>query len=133
MQHSQASSLVCEVNCDSLGLLDQQAILECNSHGPPVSCVKAAPRNWTQLAKHTRVCLGSQSREIGDLGKPTHTLVPCWMPKPLPPRNQCTGWFALACNREDGFQFIRTPSKGTTNIYTHTHTVSRSYICRRGA
>ena len=26
-----------------------------------------------------------------DLGKPTHTLVPCWMPKPLPPRNQCTG------------------------------------------
>ena len=28
-----------------------------------------------------------------DLGKPTHTLVPCCMPKPLPPRNQCTGWF----------------------------------------
>ena len=25
----------------------------------------------------------------GDLGEPTHTLVPCWMPKPLPPRNQC--------------------------------------------
>ena len=22
-----------------------------------------------------------------DLGKPTHTLVPCWMSKPLPPRN----------------------------------------------
>ena len=33
------------------------------------------------------------------LGKPTHTLVPCWMPKPLPPRNQCTGWFAPACKR----------------------------------
>ena len=32
------------------------------------------------------------------MGKPTHTLVPCWMPKPLPPRNQCTGWFALANN-----------------------------------
>ena len=30
-----------------------------------------------------------------DLGEPTHTLIP-WMPKPLPPRNQCTGWFALA-------------------------------------
>ena len=29
-----------------------------------------------------------------DLGEPTHTLVPCWMPKPLPPRNRCTGWFA---------------------------------------
>ena len=29
-----------------------------------------------------------------DLGKPTRTLVSCWMPKPLPPRNQCTGWFA---------------------------------------
>ena len=31
-----------------------------------------------------------------DLGEPTHTLVPCWMPKPLPPRNQCAGWFAPA-------------------------------------
>ena len=30
------------------------------------------------------------------LGKPTHTLGPCWTPKPLPPRNECTGWFALA-------------------------------------
>ena len=29
-----------------------------------------------------------------DLGKPTHTLVPCGMPKPLPPRNQCSGSFA---------------------------------------
>jgi hypothetical protein len=29
-----------------------------------------------------------------DLGTPTYTLVPCWMPKPLPPKNQCTGWFA---------------------------------------
>ena len=28
-----------------------------------------------------------------DLGKPTHRLVPCWIPKPSPPRNQCTGWF----------------------------------------
>ena len=31
-----------------------------------------------------------------NLGKPTNTLVPCWMPKPLPPRNQCTGWFTPA-------------------------------------
>ena len=29
-------------------------------------------------------------------GKPTHALVPCWMPKPLPPRNQCTDQFAPA-------------------------------------
>ena len=31
-----------------------------------------------------------------DLDKPTHTLGPCWMPKPLPSGNQCTGWFAPA-------------------------------------
>ena len=29
-----------------------------------------------------------------DLGEPTHTLIPCWMSKPLPPRNECTGCFA---------------------------------------
>lgn len=23
-----------------------------------------------------------------------HILVPCWLPKPLSPRNQCSGWFA---------------------------------------
>ena len=34
----------------------------------------------------------------GDLGKPTHTLVPCWMLKPLPSRNQCTICFALVLN-----------------------------------
>ena len=28
------------------------------------------------------------------LGEPTHTLIPCWMPKSLLQRNQCTGWFA---------------------------------------
>jgi hypothetical protein len=33
---------------------------------------------------------------MGDLGEPTHTLIPCWMSKPLPPRIQCTGWFAPA-------------------------------------
>ena len=32
---------------------------------------------------------------VGDLGEPTHTLAPYWMPQPLPPRNQYTGWFAL--------------------------------------
>ena len=34
--------------------------------------------------------------QLWDLGEATHTFVLCWMPKPLPPRNQCTGWFALA-------------------------------------
>ena len=29
-----------------------------------------------------------------DLSEPFHTLIPCWTPKPLPPRNQCMGWFA---------------------------------------
>ena len=32
-----------------------------------------------------------------DLGEPTHTfVVSCWMPKPLPPRNECTGCFIPA-------------------------------------
>ena len=33
---------------------------------------------------------------VEDLGESTHTLVTCWIPKPLPPRNQCTGCFAPA-------------------------------------
>ena len=32
---------------------------------------------------------------VYSLGEPTHTLVAYCMPKPLPPRNQCTGCFAL--------------------------------------
>ena len=31
-----------------------------------------------------------------DLGAPTHALVPCWMPKSLPTRNKCMGWFTPA-------------------------------------
>ena len=31
---------------------------------------------------------------LTDLGELSHTLVPYWMPKPLPPRNECTGCFA---------------------------------------
>ena len=30
---------------------------------------------------------------LWDLGEPTHILVPCWLPKPLPPRNECMGCF----------------------------------------
>jgi hypothetical protein len=35
-------------------------------------------------------------KDVGwkDVGEPTHTLVHSWVPKPLPPRNQCTSWFA---------------------------------------
>ena len=29
-----------------------------------------------------------------NVGEPVHTLISGWMPKPLSPRNQCTGWFA---------------------------------------
>ena len=39
-----------------------------------------------------------QYRLNPDLGEPTHTLVPCWMPKPLPTRNQCMGSFTPALN-----------------------------------
>ena len=31
-----------------------------------------------------------------DLGEPTYTLFPCWMPKPFPPRNECMHCFAPA-------------------------------------
>ena len=33
---------------------------------------------------------------VVDLGKTTHTIIPCCMPKLLPPRNHCAGWFAPA-------------------------------------
>ena len=31
-----------------------------------------------------------------DSGEPTHTLVPCWMPKSLSPKNHYTSWFIPA-------------------------------------
>ena len=45
-------------------------------------------QNFRKIIDHSRgIC-----RIHPDLDEPsTHTLVPCWMPKPLPPRNQCTG------------------------------------------
>ena len=46
------------------------------------------------------------SSMAGALGEPNHTLVPCWMPKPLPPRNQCTGWFTLADGGGGGRVFM---------------------------
>ena len=33
---------------------------------------------------------------VGGEGKPTHTLVPCWMTAALPPRTRCLGCFAPA-------------------------------------
>ena len=46
-----------------------------------------------------------------DLDKPTHTPVPCWMPKPLPPKNSYTGCFTptnvYSCvDRHGGFFFL---------------------------
>ena len=54
-----------------------------------------------------------------DLGEPTHTLVPCWMPKPLPPRNQCTGWFAPTV-REDVSKCISLQLKRVTKSLTES-------------
>ena len=34
-----------------------------------------------------------------EFGRTNPYTIPCWMPKPLPPRNQCTGWFAPALTR----------------------------------
>ena len=43
--------------------------------------------------------------------------VPCWMPKSLPPRNECTGYFAptkmgreILYNQDDRFAHSRSPS-----------------------
>ena len=43
-----------------------------------------------------------------NLGEPTHTHVPCWMPKPLPSRTQCTSWFAPTVTR--GYSFVKLTS-----------------------
>ena len=42
------------------------------------------------------ICPNLLQSPYKDLGEPTQRLVPCWMPKPLPPRNQCTGCVARA-------------------------------------
>jgi hypothetical protein len=75
-----------------------------------------------------------------DLGKPTHTLVSCSMPKPLPARNQCTGWFApVACMWVYGIRFFllirhlcfsgaqlgEDPRKNTHTMKTH---VSKEFL-----
>ena len=39
------------------------------------------------------LCTPTNILRINVLGEPTQTLVLCWMPKPLPPRNQCTTCF----------------------------------------
>ena len=49
-------------------------------------CVQKLPQ--ILMHKCPSVCL------IPNLGKLIQTLVPCWMPKSLLPRNQYTGWFA---------------------------------------
>ena len=47
--------------------------------------------NLKKLHPNTKV--PNKRDTLVDLGEPTHILVSCWMPKPLPPRNQCTGCF----------------------------------------
>ena len=53
--------------------------------------------------RETKMWINLQGQEwdwlVGDgsdLDEPAHTLIPCWMPKPSPSRNQCTSWFAPA-------------------------------------
>ena len=50
---------------------------------------------WYSLTAIRVTDLFTTPYRLGDLGEPIHTLLPCWMPKPLPPRNQCTSWFTL--------------------------------------
>lgn len=58
--------------------------------------IEAKIKNWAIHVRLNAPNDGSRSHYVVDLGEPTHTLIPCGMPKPLPPRNQCTGWFAPA-------------------------------------
>ena len=57
------------------------------------------------------------------MGKPTHTLVPCWMPKPLPPRNQCTGWCLNLSRGTLGLGFAILVAK-----FTHTFTCHFQFV-----
>ena len=58
--------------------------------------IEAKIKNWAIHVRLNAPNDGSRSHYVVDLGEPTHTLIPCGMPKQLPPRNQCTGWFAPA-------------------------------------
>ena len=42
-----------------------------------------------------------EKEEEEDLGKPTHTVFLCWMPKPLPPRNLCMDYFTQPREEEE--------------------------------
>ena len=62
--------------------------------------------------------------QIKDLGEPTHILIPCWMPKPLPSRNQCIGWFApTQINRVLELSFFFETKRRTSSLNTLPHTV----------
>ena len=60
-----------------------------------------------------------------DLGEPTHTIVPCWMPKLLPPRNKCTDCFAPAPQNCNPFDFYPPTSCKFAQPYTGAY-LSRS-------
>ena len=71
------------------------------------------------FVKHTRWC----TFEAHDLGEPTHPLVPCWMRKPLPPRNECMGWFV---STKDSWPYVNrmiwSPSPRRSVTLCHTWT-----------
>lgn len=55
-------------------------------------------RNHQVLEQKWLQGLTIMATTLHDLGKPNHTCVPCWMPKPLTPRNECIGCFAPTRN-----------------------------------
>ena len=66
-------------------------------------------------------------------GAPTHTLIPCWMPKPLPPGNQCTGWFAQAAGplrmRIQGSMQTKGEKRGTHHrLEFRSHTLASKIL-----
>ena len=66
-----------------------QALL--SSTSTSIHPLKRFSSNHPSSIKYLPPLFSSHGCHPYDLGELTHTLVPCWMPKPLFPRNQCTG------------------------------------------
>ena len=58
-----------------------------------------------------------------DLGEQTHAFDSCWMPKPVPPRNQYTGWFAPAL-KHLMMDYVRVWASPTYYV----HSIMRLYL-----
>ena len=64
------------------------------------------------------------------LGEPPHTLVPRWMPRPLPPRNQCKGWSAstVSCGVVCGVFYCVDNKKALINEDDHEEREQRKLV-----